>query len=652
MSINNRLRELATVNLFTDVSDASLFIGRPFYFDFNRMKILSNDHWKERVSGVPSGAFLVAQFNNDYQNPEVVLLRVLGPTALPTDSDIVAAMVDHYKETEGAVVDGGTLDSYTRYEFQFSGLECRVLGSFYRDPEGKTCFGSDVDNFYGPNNYSVYKPSGKVLEYIVNFREGDGLPGGPGDQRIGEVRYASSRRHVQTGTVPLYVSALDYLGKRTAIFGMTRTGKSNTVKKIIQATVNLGSSGIEHEGEQLAPIGQIIFDVNGEYANANLQDEGTAVFELFREETIRYSTHPKDGFRELKINFYNELDVGFGLISDDPQVSDDSTRFVSNFKNVVLVRPDPENVAETQRWERRRAVYFCILYEAGFAAPADFQVRFSANAAVRDAVNLQYTADGRGNLQLPLQQASSWWQRFWEVYKADDTDCFADYKRTHHGRAWADDDLEALLTMLTRRRTSGGPVNCSGFRVLRGIVEKHTSTIQTSFEVDILQQLRNGKIVIVDLSLGNDATKQLFSERVCRRIFSDAMLRFTRMENQNFIQMYFEEAHNLFPRKESSDLTQIYNRIAKEGAKFRLGLVYATQEVSSISANVLKNTQNWFVSHLNNRDELQEIAKYYDFGDFVDSLRRTTDKGFIRMKTYSNAFIVPVQIDRFAVQSP
>jgi DNA helicase HerA-like ATPase len=127
------------------------------------------------------------------------------------------------------------------------------------------------------------------------------------------------------------------------------------------------------------------------------------------------------------------------------------------------------------------------------------------------------------------------------------------------------------------------------------------------------------------------------------------MDRFIKNSSANFIQMYFEEAHNLFPRRDERDLTLIYNRLAKEGQKLRLGLCYATQEVSSISSSILKNTQNWFVSHLNNRDELSELNKYYDFEDFSDSLRRTTDKGFIRLKTDSNTFIVPIQVDRFRV---
>ena len=177
--LSEKLKALASTDIFKSGRVESTFVGRPFYFDYETVRILVNDKWKHSVGGVPAGAFLLCAYDGEQGVEEMVLVRVIGPTALPTDSDVIASMVDYYKEgqTPGPAA-GKKLDSFTRYEFMFSGLECRVLGTYYRQ-NGKTLFGADVENFYSAHNYSVYKPAGRVLEYIVNFREGDGIPGGP-----------------------------------------------------------------------------------------------------------------------------------------------------------------------------------------------------------------------------------------------------------------------------------------------------------------------------------------------------------------------------------------------------------------------------------------------------------------------------------------
>lgn len=641
VSAVEELKKLAHIDLFIEARDQERFIGRPFYLDFGRMRMLSNDKWKHNVRGVPAGAFLLCVYDGEPDVEEAILVRVLGPTKLPTDNDVVAAMVDYYKE---AIPDQPKekLDSYTRAEFQFSGMECRVIGTFYRDLGGKVRLAGDIDNFYSPNNYLVYKPTEKMLEYVVNFRE-EGIPGGIGDDRIGSVRYSSSLRHGGDEGAQMFVSALDFLGKRTALFGMTRTGKSNTVKKIIQSTMNISKSGVSIEGVPIKPVGQIIFDVNGEYANENQQDAGTALFAQYPDEVTRYSEMEKPGFRVMKLNFYRDVIEGFRMLA--AILADDSADYTRAFCNINWDEPAASNKGESTRFARRVAAYKCCLFKAGFTVPPGETVKFASSKDIRNSNIAGLT--NRPEDGISLEDATTWFEAAWANYK-DSAGPF-EQSRQATGREWADEDLQTLMRFLSRRRLPGGNPSESGYTKLIPGRDLHTSTVGKGFEEEILDLLREGKVVIIDLSQGDPMIQRVYADRVASRVFADGMSRFVKNEVANFVQMYFEEAHNLFPRKEERDLTIVYNRLAKEGQKLRIGLCYATQEVSSISSSILKNTQNWFVSHLNNRDELREIEKYYDFEDFTESLRRATDKGFIRMKTDSNTFIVPVQVDRFFV---
>ena len=115
----------------------------------------------------------------------------------------------------------------------------------------------------------------------------------------------------------------------------------------------------------------------------------------------------------------------------------------------------------------------------------------------------------------------------------------------------------------------------------------------------------------------------------------------------HYVQLYFEEAHNLFPVN-NNDITGVYSRFAKEGAKFHIGMIYSTQSPSTISKELLVQTENFFVGHLSSQDEAKALSRLQiAFEGVENDILRARTPGYMRMLTLSHRFVIPVQADLY-----
>ena len=615
------------------------FIGWLGAADFARALVLTSDVWKTQAKGVPHNCFLLAATAEPGKAAEeILLLRVSGSAEAPADAELLAKLE---KLKARSPASGGEL---TVEEFQFGLLQCRVLGTFYLQ-DGRLRLGSDVENFAQAAGLAVYRPEGAALEAIVNYisparvaaAEEEarrlGLKGALPRFPIGTVRYASTERLHRGGGAErsvFHLNAVDFLARRTAVFGMTRTGKSNTVKKLV--------SVVKHTSDDFKlKIGQIIYDLNGEYANANQQDRGS-IAEVFPADTVRYRMMPAPGFELILNNFFRQIAEGHstlrGLLEAIklPRSAD-----LEAFLSMDFVPPNKEDCSSDYEFQRQSslhqlklAAYQAVLARAGYELPPDFKITFEVNPGIRNKVNP--SVDPANGLTAP--QAYEW---FYLVRQIQDE------LITTTGGSWIEPDTNVLINLLLQKNDQGGYI--PGFRLLQPFKDYHAPNRSTDVCDEIYNHLAVGKIVILDLSVGDPVQRERLGKRIARHIFRSSMATFNTGQHPPHIVVYVEEAHNIIGRHEA--LTEIWPTIAKEGAKARIAVVYATQEVSSIHPNILANTENIIVSHLNNHNEIGELAKYYDFGDFADSLIRAQDVGFARVKTLSNPFVIPVQIDRF-----
>lgn len=616
------------------------FVGYVLELGYDKAKIITSDPYKLAVGGIPRGSFLILSVNqNSNLNlpPHFTLLRVSSVSATPLTNQVQQTYFELHKKAMPE------LDIWTQGELQWGALECDVLGMFYPNPQDSSelAFSGDVNNVVSAHNYRVYSPDENLLELIVN-----GIVNKDDQHIIGSLRPTECQLGMGQVKYPdVKISLSDFKGRRTAMFGKTRLGKSNVVKVLAESIIKTTM----HDNS----VGQLIFDINGEYANDNPQDGNKSIASAYPETTEVYALSPREETpsKELKLNFAEQPHTAIPILKTFLDRDGEDAHYVRDFKNISLpsieeIKKSPIN--EQNRMIRKIQFFWAILKRANFEMDEakllelglrtkhvqGFNPGFSEE--LRKAIHKGKELPNIANLDDLVKEL-----RLLCDFKNDKNNASSELLQSKSsGKPLLDPVDEALLGFLF-------PVSGSGPKILANYRIYHSARAG-DFVQEIIDLLNHGKTVILDLGNANEKIREYFSDLLSTAIFKEQERKFVSNQLGNhYVQLYFEEAHNLFPPS-SNDNTTVYHRFAKEGAKFHIGMIYSTQSPSTISKELLVQTENFFIGHLSSSDEANALSKLQStFKGLEEDIKKCRTPGYMRILTTSHRFIIPVQVKKF-----
>ncbi|ORC37743.1 hypothetical protein B4O97_01710 [Marispirochaeta aestuarii] len=619
------------------------FVGYAMEMSYDTARIITSDPYKRAVGGLPKGSFLVMLPDKlDGIPPHFTLLRVEDVAPTPLSQQVQQTYFELHKKSMPEI------DRWTQSELQWGALNTTVLGMFYPDIENseELAFSGDVNTVVSAHRYRIYSPDQKLLDLIVNGTVRKERQISIGDLRMTECRLPFA--NVSPHNVSAQISVRDFQGFRTAMFGKTRLGKSNVVKLLAEAVIKAT--------DEKRDVGQLIFDINGEYANDNPQDGNISIRSKYSERCQVYALNPREGAdyaKQLKLNFYEQPDSGLSILKSFLTQANKTSDYIKSFMSVEL--PNVEDIPHMEQSPKRRSIrkiqiYWAILHSAGFKAdesrlsrlggkvgeaPFGYDPHFKKTLREKAYSNAdQEVPNTPKNLSELLNEL-----RVIDSFRKENP---GDKElKSSGGKDYFDIDDVAMLEFLFPKQGRSGTV------ILRPFIIYHSMSAG-DFQKEILDLIDAGQTVILDLGNATDEVRRYFSDMLSRAVFNNQEKKFISNNlSEHFVQLYFEEAHNLFPR-DNKEFTDVYSRFAKEGAKFHIGMVYSTQSPSTISQELLAQTENFFVGHLSSQDEVRSLERVQIAYEGLGSeIMRSKTPGYMRMLTFSHRFVVPIQAYKF-----
>ena len=167
---------------------------------------------------------------------------------------------------------------------------------------------------------------------------------------------------------------------------------------------------------------------------------------------------------------------------------------------------------------------------------------------------------------------------------------------------------------------------------------------------DIVEHLDSGRMVIVDTSAMSQDLEILIASMIMSEIFErHKRCKEGRSENCDFrelpvVSVVLEEA----PRVLGGDRSNVFKMIAREGRKFKVGLIAITQLPSMIPREIMANLNTKIILGNEMKSERDAIISSAPQDLSKDSkMIASLDKGEAIVSSIFTRFAVPIQIDRF-----
>lgn len=491
------------------------------------------------------------------------------------------------------------MDMNTIKYVNFLHYDICILGEIEKNDVGKFIYYPSTRQVPSLIDIGIRTLSNDELKEVVNLSISNDYTDMNNEFSIGNLQYGSNP-NADMKDIEKYIDINNFIKKRTANFGKTGFGKSNENKVLVSLLAN-----------KFKNLSMVIFDVNGEYAFSENDSTSKGLYETFKDigidDKLRVYTNrdisslnidQKDTeiINPFKMNFYESPETAISMLFHKRKTENGTIpQYIEDIYN---------NIDDLEKNPNKKAYVFSAFRKAGLKAKNDLTVYY-------------------GNKPYKLEDE-------YNKYNSSDTNSLFHIMEKSIEEKEKKDNTPSTTRELFKR-----------YATLSFLNRFHSTTATENIFKSIITDIQKNKIVILDLISIDPTIIPMVSERIANTIFIKEQNLFAEGKCIDTI-LLIEEAHNLL-----SDNKGIWYRLAKEGRKYGIGMLYSTQSPKTIPNEILSQTENFFIKHLSSSEDVKalERAKVQFSAPISDFILNEPVVGlsYVYMEPYQ-PYVIPVKI--------